>query len=311
MELDPILYTKLMAIQLQTLIVDAFQKLSPLPQHSYLVIIDGLDECHDKATQQLILRLLCEAITVHKLPLRFLIGSRPESHIRESFDRESLRSVTRRVVLDEKFNPGRDIQVFLQDGFADICAKNPILSHVKQPWPEEGIIDLLVQRSSGQFIYAATVLKFVGADFRSPTKLLALVLKPDATAFSDLDQLYTQILSVYPSEVNIAEVLGTIIAFKGNRSPDLIEDILGMETGELKLVLCGLSSLMKDGPENGECLDKGIISYAIPLFAHASFSDYLFDSSRSGPFHVNQQEYNDQATIRCFALIMQLIRSWR
>ena len=304
MELNPTLHTKSMGVQLKALIVQAFKDLSPPPQHSYLVIIDGLDECHDKVTQQLILRLLCQTITVYKLPLRFLIGSRPESHIRDSFDQESLFTVTRRVVLDETFDPGRDIQVFLQDGFANICAKNSILSHVEQPWPGEGVIDLLVQRSSGQFIYAATVLKFVGTDFCSPTKQLALVLKPDPTAFSDIDQLYTQILSVYPSAVNIVQVLGIIIACDKNYSPNVIEDILGMEEGELKLVLRGLSSLMEDeNDENEECS-----SYVIPVFTHASFSDYLFDSSRSGPFHVNRQEYEDQVTIRSFALIMQSIR---
>ena len=125
-ELDPTLHTKSMDVQLQALIVDAFQNLSLLPHRSYLVIIDGLDECHDKATQQLILQLLCESITVHKLPLRFLIGSRPESHIRDSFDHESLYTITRRVVLDETFDPGRDIQVFLQDGFAKIRSENSI-----------------------------------------------------------------------------------------------------------------------------------------------------------------------------------------
>ena len=192
MESNPTLHTKSMVLQLQTLIVDAFRNLSPLPPRSYLVIIDGLDECQDKATQQSILRLLCETITVHKLPLRFLIGSRPESHIRDCFDQESLRIITRGVILDETFNPNRDIQVFLKDGFAKICAENSIPS---QPWPSEGVIDLLVQRSSGKFIYAATALKFVGADSCSPTKQLALVLKPDPTAFSDLGQLYTQILS--------------------------------------------------------------------------------------------------------------------
>jgi hypothetical protein len=312
MELNPTLHTKSMDVQLQTLIVDAFQHLSPLPQNSYLFIIDGLDECHDKATQQSILRLLCETITVHKLPLRFLIGSRPESHIRDSFDQESLYTVTRRVVLDEMFDPGRDIQVFLQDGFAKIRSENSILSHVEQPWPEEGIIDLLVQRSSGQFIYAATVLKFVGADFCSPTKQLALVLKPDSTAFSDLDQLYTQILSVYPSTVNIVQVLGIIIA-SGEKLPEVIEDILGMEEGELKLVLRGLSSLMEGENKNcqwpGGYMNKRVIPYyVIPHFAHASFCDYLFNSSRSGPFHVNRQEYENQITIRSFALIMQSIR---
>ena len=54
------------------LIIDAFQYLSPPSQRPYLAIIDGLDECHDKATQQLILRLMYEMITVHELPLRFL-----------------------------------------------------------------------------------------------------------------------------------------------------------------------------------------------------------------------------------------------
>ena len=304
MELNPKRETKSMEAQLRILI-DAFRDLSPVPQHSYLIIIDGLDECHDKATQELILQLLCETITVHKLPLRFLIGSRPESHIRTSFDQESLYTITHRLVLDESFNPGRDIRVFLKDGFAKI-AENSVPSLLENPWPSEGIIDLLVQRSSGQFIYAATVLKFVGADFCSPSKQLALVLKSDPTAFSDLDQLYTQILSVYPSSVNIVQVLGMVIAFDRRDLPEVIEDILEMEEGELKLVLRGLSSLMKD--DNGERFDKEVISYVIPEFAYASFSDYLFDPSRSGPFHVNQQEYENQFTIRSFALIIQSIR---
>ena len=309
MESDPSLHTKSIGVQLQTLIVDAFKCLSPLPlwQRSYLVIIDGLDECHDKTTQQSILQLLCESIRVHKLPLRFLVGCRPESHIRDSFDRKSLYTITHRVVLDKTFHPGRDIRIFLRDGFAKICADNSIMSHVEQPWPGECIIDLLVQRSSGQFIYAATVLKFVGADFCSPRKQLALVLTSDLTALSDLDRLYTQILSVYPSAVNIVQVLGFTIA-SGSNSPEVIEDILEMEGGELKLVLSGLSSLM-DG--NGERLHEGVISYVIPHFAHASFRDYLLDLSRSGPFHVILKEYENQVIIRSFALIMRSIRYWR
>ena len=310
-ELDPTLHTKSMGVQLQTLIVDAFKGLSPPPQHSYLVIIDGLDECQDKVTQQSILRFLCEMITVHKLPLRFIIGSRPESHIRASFDRESLYLITHRVVLDESFNPGRDIRMFLRDGFAKICAENSVLSYVEQPWPKEGIIDLLVQRSSGQFIYASTVLKFVGADFCNPTKQLALVLKPDPTAFSDLDQLYTQILSVYPNVVNLVHVLG-IVSASHEVLQKVMEDIFGMEEGEVMLVLRGLSSLMKDEKDEiGDWLHEGDNPHVIPHFAHASFSDYLFNSSRSGPFHVNQQEYEHQVIIRSFALVMQSIRSWK
>ena len=234
MELDPTLLTKSMDVQLRTLIVDAFQKLSPLPQRPYLVIIDGLDECHDKLAQKSILRLLYETITVHKLPLRFLIGSRPESHIRSSFDQESLYTITHRVDLDETFNPGRDIRVLLQDGFANICADNSIPSHVKQPWPGERIIDLLVQRSLGQFIYAATVLKFVGADFCNPTEQLELVLKPDPTAFSGLDHLYTQILSISQQPENSTAATYSYAAYasrqkaeKGNSTPKPSDNVGG------------------------------------------------------------------------------------
>jgi hypothetical protein len=68
--LDSTLHTMSMDEQLQALIrvVDAFRNLSPLPERSYLVIIDGLDECHDKATQQLLLHHLCETIQVHQSP---------------------------------------------------------------------------------------------------------------------------------------------------------------------------------------------------------------------------------------------------
>ena len=306
MESDPMLHTKSMSVQFQTLIVDAFKCLSPLPQRPYLVIIDGLDECHDKATQQLILQFLCETITVHKLPLRFLIGCRPESHIRDSFDQESLYTVTRQVSLDERFDSGRDIQLYLRHGFAEI-ARNSKLP-VEHPWPGEDIVDLLVQRSSGQFIYAATVLRFVGADFCSPLKQLAVVLKSDPTVPSDLDQLYYQILSEYPSEVNIVHVLGIISVSHGELA-EVMEDIFGMEEGKLKLVLRGLSSLVVDrNKESGERMNTGTTSYVIPHFAHASFGDYLFNPIRSGPFYVNRQEYENQVTIRSFALIKQSIR---
>jgi NACHT domain len=315
MEVNPRLHTKSMAVQLQTLIVDAFQCLSPLPRRSYLVIIDGLDECHDKATQQSILQLLCKMSADHRLPLRFLIGSRPESHIRASFDHQSLYPITQRAVLDENFNPRRDIQVFLQDGFAKICAQNSILSHVEQSWPGRCTIDLLVRRSSGQFIYAATVLKFVGAEFCSPKKQLALILKPDPSAFSDLDQLYTQILSVYPSTVNIVQVLGIIMAFEAKTlTPDVIEDILEMEEGQVKQLLRGLSSLIGfEGDENGMYLaGKEVANVGRPYFLHASFGDFLRDSNRSGPFHVDKQAYKNQCIIRSFSMITESIASpWR
>ena len=53
--------------------------------------------------------------------------------------------------------------------------------------------------------------------------------------FSDVDKLYTQMLSVYPSAVDIVHVLGIIDAFDENNQPEVMDDILGMEEGELVL----------------------------------------------------------------------------
>ena len=54
--------------------------------------------------------------------------------------------------------------------------------------------------------------------------------------FSDVDKLYTQMLSVYPSAVDIVRVLGIIDAFDEKNQPEVMDDILGMEEGELVLV---------------------------------------------------------------------------
>ena len=90
------------------MILDTLQSLLPLPQHSYLVIIDGLDEYHDKVNQQLILvqndhssYIITTAIFYWESP-------------RISYPRWQ-------VVLDEKFDPER----YLDVSPAVVCARTP------------------------------------------------------------------------------------------------------------------------------------------------------------------------------------------
>ena len=110
----------------------------------------------------------------------------------------------------------------------------------------------------------------------------------------------------YPSikAVNIAQILEMIFFTfdEYHLTPEVIEDILGMDEGELKPVLRGLSPLMD---ENEERLNRGLD--IIPHFAHASFSDYLFDSSRSGPCYVNRQEYKK---IRSLYGVLHSLCNW-
>ncbi|KAF9260964.1 hypothetical protein L218DRAFT_871320, partial [Marasmius fiardii PR-910] len=125
-----------------------------------LVVIDGLDECLAAYEQQQVLSLAVLAMK-KKLPMQFLICSRPEPQIRERFNRKDLRRFTESISLDGNLNANRDIEVMLRNEFKNICMSECCSHRVfPDPWPTEGDLEMLVDHSSGQFIYPTTVIKF-------------------------------------------------------------------------------------------------------------------------------------------------------
>jgi NACHT domain len=114
-EEDPAICQKSVLNQLQKLIIDPFtlmkrkldvmNMLSRLP---FLVIIDGLDECKTHADQREVIHSVAHVIKSHQLPLRFLITSRSEDHIRREFDSPILQSTCSRIFHSETFPPEHD-----------------------------------------------------------------------------------------------------------------------------------------------------------------------------------------------------------
>ena len=85
---------------------------SPWPT---LLVIDGLDECKGGKHQAEILHALRIALLRFRasLPrLYLLIVSRPEPAITAVFNQE-LSDITHHIVLDNSYNPNRDIAIFL------------------------------------------------------------------------------------------------------------------------------------------------------------------------------------------------------
>lgn len=304
MQRDPTLPTKCMEVQLRTLIIEPFQQLETLPSHIQTVIVDGLDECQGCETQGSILQLIGNALIEHKLPLRFLIASRPEPHIRDGFDSPSLLPVSQRLMLRDDFRTQNDIKKYLEDGFADICRTSQAMAHVEMPWPGKDVIDTLTQHACGQFIYAVTVLRFVAQKSAHPIKQLEIVLHPHpsrAKAFSGLDCLYSQILSTHPDPDTLVRVLSTILVFRSPQPAIVIEEILEMEKGEIPVVLQGLHSLL-------EGLDVYISKpYSRIRIRHASFRDYLLDSSRSGVFYIAGTVLDAHLSTSIFSMISNRI----
>jgi len=324
MQANPTLDTKSMTVQMRSLIIDSFRKLSENIEHTPTIIVDGLDECDDHKIQTCILEIIYEAVAIHKIPLRFLIASRPESHIQKAFDQPKLRSITKRIALDESFNPSRDIEIYLRTGFEGIREQNSsLMAHVVPQWPEPKVLNFLVQKASGQFVYASTVLNFVGAEGCDPISQLDILLQPspsNGTLFSSLDDLYSQILSTYPlpSREKLICVLGTILAIDSPQPPVVIGDLLGMNAAEVELVLCRLHSLIKFPDIRSENFKKytGVgenrcKEYGIRLL-HASFHDYLVDESRSSHFFIDTNVFRAQITKAGFLLMAKWIsRPWR
>ncbi|KDR84602.1 hypothetical protein GALMADRAFT_20283, partial [Galerina marginata CBS 339.88] len=161
MAIDITVPKKAMDIQLKSLITEPFLHCRYLPTHTPTILIDGLDECQGSDTQRAILNLISNARTVAGVPLRFLIASRPEYRIRDTFDRSPLFDMTQRVDLSDTRQASVDIKKYLQDGFSEIYETNPdVMTVVERPWPPTKVIDRFVHDASGQFIHAFTVLKF-------------------------------------------------------------------------------------------------------------------------------------------------------
>ncbi|KAK1226478.1 hypothetical protein PQX77_010562 [Marasmius sp. AFHP31] len=296
---DPMIMEASLEHQFQQLILDPaptfdwqgglwglFKDLAGVLPAPNLVIIDGLDECGDEETQIRILSIVRSALEqVPHFPLRFLISSRPEAWIQEAFATEGLGRLSKGIVLDEALESDRDIMRYYLHHFREI-ASNPKYSQLQfpNPWPSVRELEVLVRRTCGQFVYAATVIKFIKLAFRHPILQLRIILDNTAhrrhgtSPYHQLDALYDLILGANPDFNEVLPILAAILILPGyiEPSPAHIELILGLPMGQVTLTLRAMYSVL-----NIRGWSNDIRIY------HASFRDYLVDPIRSRHFHVD------------------------
>ncbi|KAF7369296.1 hypothetical protein MVEN_00257400 [Mycena venus] len=286
-----------LATQLQTLIIQPCRQ--TIPGRIFTIVIDGLDECEDPQVQQEVLRSIDHAIHEGSFPLRLLIASRPEPHIREIF-LGALKRFHCLLNINQSFE---DVRKYLRDEFNRIRREHSgTMAVIRLPWPSSKIINNLVEKSSGYFIYASTVIKFIDdKDFR-PTERLAVIIgmaEPTFGApFTALDQLYTQILSEIPIRPQLLKILA-VIGAQLTLSAGHIEQLLELEPGDTRLVLRGLHSVINipDKEDDGywDGADGGLEEFLFleqDIFPHhATFCDFLQDRTRAGIFYVDSSSH--------------------
>ena len=261
-----------------------------LKSHPRLVVIDGLDECIDSDIQCDLLRIIGSAIPHFPYPLRFLITSRPESHITRAFQHDVGRVAQYDLSVDS--DADKDIRNFLDAEFAKIRSTHPLRHHLPSQWPHPADIIPIVERSSAHFIYASTVIRFIQSPKHRPDDRLQVILglkQPyqEEHPYAPLDSLYTLIfLGIQDSSQfeKIQRALGIIrlwtlksglFAWSWASERHIIEVLLELRPGNLVLLFDPLLSLVTFHLDN------------IRILHHKSLFDYPMDSSRSEKFQLD------------------------
>ncbi|KXN80792.1 hypothetical protein AN958_07272 [Leucoagaricus sp. SymC.cos] len=299
---DPQLLEKAPPTLFKKLVVDPFLKVQaenrqPV-QQPYLILLDGLDECHGEDHQCELVEMIAEAARTYNvsLPLRWLIISRPEEHLKYVFADVQLECSVEELLIDGQCR--EDVRRFLRDGFAQIRKK--CRNRIPQGWPPMDEFKVVEKMVDGLFVFGSTILKDIGnRTYDDPvhrlTTLVSFLKDVKVTGIANplevLDKFYTCICD------NISEaqfsttwrILAHLIympggygdVFSPENSAQGLCNFLHIDQSTFYGSLRKLHSVINiPEPE-----DAG----KSPLrFFHTSFRDFLTDSNRSGRYHIGE-----------------------
>ncbi|KAF5342308.1 hypothetical protein D9611_001361 [Ephemerocybe angulata] len=292
---DPLIFTRSIEKQMKLLIVDpvvrqrANMDIVDIP---YVILIDGLDECKKEEP------------------------SRPEIVIYNALQPSGhLHHAAYHIQLDDKYNPDADIARYLRRRFHEIARRclDPRAKVLSQ-WPGDAVLDTLIGSASGQFVYAATVIRYVQDLRGSPVDRLNTILSwsqdsPAGNPLASLHDLYRQILlrarDNYRSVDDSREDLMVLIRVALDDTLALHKDyesILFPENGGLQSLLHDLRSLidihtcqMKFGVSNA------MMEIRVLRLHHYTFREFLSGIWRSEDLHFDETRPTQYITSTCFA----------
>ncbi|KAF8184731.1 hypothetical protein BJ912DRAFT_1144507 [Pholiota molesta] len=301
---DPLIFEQSLESQFQQLVVQPLLRMPHLERLLFAIVIDGLDECLDREAQSLLIKAFGNILRDNKLPVIFLIASRQESHLEMAFKQDVPGKILATLRLDDVQMVSDDIRRFLDDKFSNIKQNHSYRHLLDESWPESAMVEEIVKKSSGQFIYASVVIGFISSPYASPATQLDLFnglrsrSPSDGNPFANLDALYQYIFSQVKALDKVLDILAYILLHEVTDIPE-IEGIFDYTIGEVEILLADLRSVIV-------CPRRGSPSVNIK-FLHASLPDFLLDKSRSGIYHIS----GDVSTTRLLCVLLKTpTRRW-
>jgi hypothetical protein len=289
-ESNPLIFDESLESQLEKLVIQPLLQLQKHLKRYFVVMIDGLDECTERAHQSDLIKLLGGVSRSRTIPVIFLVTSRREPQIEAAFVRKQNSDLVTILSLDNSDieQTSDDIRLFLTDKFLDITETHIRRHLLPANWPPASMVEEIVTKSSGQFIYASVVISYVSSPRGNPAHLLDIVRGirlREATSqnpFTHLDALYQHIFSQVEALDKVLDILAYVLITEADFI-QYIEDAFLLEAGGLEVCLADLISVISIEP-----LSKPAASIK---FLHASLPDFLRDKSRSEKYYINVEEY--------------------
>ena len=302
---DPSVATNSLISQLEDLIVGPLSSSNV----SCVIVVDALDECIDDQPASAILSVLGRHVK-QLLSVKFFITGRPEPRIRTGFRLPLLEPFTQIFLLHEVrlLDVDGDIRLYLQEKLTAVSKRRSDLD-LSDPWPCGEDLTALTKKSSGLFIFASTLVRFIESEHHEPNERLQLITtSSDSTVHegrAGIDPLYTQVLILAFSGVrevtvfaNLRRVLGAVLLAFNPLSRVEIAGVLGVNTSLVTRSLRHLHSVLLVPDED---------SKEIRVF-HKSFPDFLQDPRRciNPKFFIDPLAHHGDMALDCLKLLKKL-----
>ncbi|KAF4617337.1 hypothetical protein D9613_006430 [Agrocybe pediades] len=289
-EEDPMIFDRSLRTQFTNLLLRPLSiilpNLSGTKKIPRLIIIDGLDECSASIDSQRDLLFTLQEATVTTPFIRFLVCSRPENHLNSTFGLPRMTHILQTIFLDDDISAEEDIRLFLEDKFKEIREDHIFKHTLPTAWPRPEMVDNLVSKSSGQFIYAATVVKYVESPKHRPHQCLDAVfqLRPafKDLPFKELDALYRHIISQSDNLPMVLDILGIIVLYGEVMGTCDIEMMLQLEQGDVEVMLADFHSIITLFQDNDLHWNDSNMSV---MSLHKSLADFLSEAQRAGDLY--------------------------
>jgi len=260
-----------------------------------LFVIDALDECGGETTDGMLDDAKCHAVVTSmlealvsltrsepKLPVKFLVTSRPEAQIRDtSLSNDQLSQILQLHAVNVA-EVNADISRYITETLNVKLSGKPKL---RATITERDVEDL-VQLCDGLFIVAATALAYVfGAGAAAAVAKFKKLLNPSRTGLNDkavapLDRMYEIILNDAAKEGEsdatelpaLQRLLASLLSARMPLSVAALADILDLESYDVGASLSRLHAVVHV-PEDDDMPGLRTV--------HASFGDYLYSRAPS------------------------------